>query len=140
MADAGSNTGFVFRSEAFNTTVEREYFVNPCCFGDDTARWLISRLRQNGYATDTEPGQEDFGWYFGFEACGVRHVAIIGFRPGEDGEPSDWLCWLEREAGLIASMLGRQKNVRPEAVAAIQQTLAASDIITNLRTGPEKDL
>jgi len=44
-----------FRSSAFNTSEVRDYFINDCCFGDDLAKWMISRLRQAGVATDDEP-------------------------------------------------------------------------------------
>jgi hypothetical protein len=37
-----------FQSSAFNTTVTKDYFINPECFGDDLARWLITRLRATG--------------------------------------------------------------------------------------------
>ncbi len=30
-----------FESEAFNHSEPKEYFINPCCFGDDLARWLM---------------------------------------------------------------------------------------------------
>jgi len=53
----------VFESNAFNTSIEGENFINPGCFGDDVARWLIGQLRADGHVTE-EPRQEDFGWYF----------------------------------------------------------------------------
>ena len=56
----------VFESRAFNHTEPKEYFINPCCFGDDLARWLMEELAQQGIGVDDEPGQEDFGWYFEF--------------------------------------------------------------------------
>jgi hypothetical protein len=33
-----------FNSDAFNTTEEKDYFINPSCFGDDAARWLLNSL------------------------------------------------------------------------------------------------
>ncbi|MBI2688844.1 MAG: hypothetical protein HYX27_21280 [Acidobacteria bacterium] len=101
MGATGLNTGFAFRSDSFNTTVEKDYVINPCCYGDDAARWLIAELRTKGYASGAEPGQEDFGWYFGFEAGGVRHDVVIGFRPDGDDGQGEWLCWMERHAVLI---------------------------------------
>ena len=34
-----------FRSSAFNTTQPKDYFINPGCFGDDVAKWLMGELR-----------------------------------------------------------------------------------------------
>lgn len=68
-------TVVTFESTAFNMTEPRNYFINPCCFGDDVAEWLIRELSKQGMGTDEKPGQEDFGWYLNFEAGGYRpHV------------------------------------------------------------------
>lgn len=37
-----------FKSTAFNTTEEKETFINPGCFGDDVGKWLIRELRSRG--------------------------------------------------------------------------------------------
>jgi hypothetical protein len=141
MGRRGQNIGFAFRSGAFNTTEPRDYFINPCCFGDDAARWLIAELRKRGVATDEEPGQEDFGWYFGFEAAGVRYLAILGFRPDEeDGGEGEWLCTFERDAGILASMFGKRRDVGPEAAEAMRQAFNDSTVITSVRSGPESEL
>ena len=70
-----------FESTAFNMAEPKEYFINPCCFGDDLAKWLIDELRKKGSETDDEPGQEDFGWYLNFETAGIAHCFVIGHRP-----------------------------------------------------------
>jgi len=72
-----------FRSNTFNITEPREYFINECCFGDDLCRWLISQLRQKGIQTDDQPGQEDFGWYFNFVIDGKRSCFVTGFQPND---------------------------------------------------------
>jgi hypothetical protein len=130
---------FAFRSQAFNTIKEKEYFINPCCFGDDLARWLISQLRDNGHATEEEPGQEDFGWYFGFEIVGVKHDIVIGYRPDPDPGDGEWLCWIERKAGLVGSMLGKRRHVRPEALEALREILSSSSVISSVRSCSESD-
>lgn len=52
-------TVVTFCSAAFNPTQPRPYFINPGCFGDDRARWLIGELRHQGLETDEKPDQED---------------------------------------------------------------------------------
>jgi len=37
-------TVVTFESTAFNMITPRDYFVNPCCFGDDLAEWLIREI------------------------------------------------------------------------------------------------
>lgn len=51
-----------FRSPLFNISVPRDYFINPCCYGDDLAAWLAEGLRAKGYQVEG-PDQEDWGWY-----------------------------------------------------------------------------
>ena len=33
-----------FGSAAFNMAEPKDYFINPCCFGDDVANWLIGKV------------------------------------------------------------------------------------------------
>ena len=124
----------IFRSDAFNTTEARPYFINPECFGDDVARWLMRELAARGAHVAAEPGQEDFGWYFTFRAGGTDHDFVLGYRAGADGEPGDWMGTIERNAGLLPSLLGaRDRGVRPEAARAIHGVLAASAQISDIR-------
>jgi hypothetical protein len=61
--DSKVRTVATFESTAFNMADPKDYFINPRCFGDDLAKWLIDELRKQGLETDDEPGQEDFGWF-----------------------------------------------------------------------------
>ncbi len=128
-----AKTCLVFRSTAFNTSEPKEYFINECCFGDDLARWLMVELRSKGYSTVGEPGQEDFGWYFTFEVEGVKHDAVIGHRPISDDGESEWLCWIERTAGLLGSLAGRRNDIDPQAVQVLQSVLQSSPLITDVQ-------
>jgi hypothetical protein len=100
-------TVVTFESTAFNMTEAKDYFINPCCFGDDVAAWLIRELRKKGMRTDEKPGQEDFGWYLNFEVAGIVYTFVIGHRPNGETEAGTWIGWLERKRGLIGSILGR---------------------------------
>ena len=123
------NTVVFFASEAFNHTEPRNYFINPCCFGDDLARWLMEELVEAGIAVEAEPGQEDFGWYFGFSVEDEKYCAVIA----GDGE-GEWYVVVERACGFLGSVFGgRHRNVGRPGVAAIENVLSRSDRIANLR-------
>jgi hypothetical protein len=111
-----------FRSSSFNTLAIRDYFINDCCFGDDLARWMMARLRQAGIATDPEPGQEDFGWYFEFTVHGGKHCCVLGFQ---EGDPEGlWRMWVERGRGFFGSVLGMSGyGIQPAAVRALNDCL-----------------
>ncbi len=122
-----------FESSAFNTTEPREYFINPNCFGDDLAKWLLAALRRAGLKADEEPGQEDFGWYFDFTVPEGEHCVVVGFRPGDPAPQGCWIAWLERSRGFLGSLFGgRQCGIAPSAVAALHAALQAPEI-RNLR-------
>jgi hypothetical protein len=130
----------IFKTKTFNTTIRRDYFLNPSCFGDDAARWLISELAARGHRPDTAPGQQDFGWHFGFHAGGARHTAVIGFRPGMYGGEGEWICWIQRRPGSAGGSSGKQLDVQPEAVKTIQDILISSPTVTVLKFCDWKDL
>ncbi len=123
----------LFRSDAFNTTEERDYFINSCCFGDDVARWFISELQKSNVVVDAEPGQEDWGWYLFFTCGNVQHTLLIRLRP-EDDDSNDWLCFIEGSPRSFWSWIKREKKtIHPCAARAIHDVLSKSDKITQIR-------
>jgi hypothetical protein len=40
--DPKIKTVVAFESTAFNMAEPKDYFINPCCFGDDVATWLAA--------------------------------------------------------------------------------------------------
>jgi hypothetical protein len=116
-------TVVTFESAAFNRSEHKDYFINPGCFGDDVAVWLIQELRNRKQETAATPGQEDFGWYFNFRVSGTEHSFVLGYRPGDETESGVWIGWLERSRGLI--LFGfRQRGIQPEAVRIIHEVLS----------------
>ena len=126
-------TVVTFQSATFNTTEERDYFINPGTYGDDLARWVIAELSRRSYGVDIEPGQEDFGWYVNFRAGSRPYTFVIGYRPADGSDPGSWIGWIERDAGFIASMFGGRRKVDLSTVEAIHGLLAESPEISNIR-------
>ena len=133
-------TVVTFESTAFNMTEPKDYFINPCCFGDDVAEWLILELRKRGMRTDEKPGQEDFGWFLNFEAAGVGHTFVIGHRPTGESEVGTWIGWLERKRRLIGSIVGgRRRGIQASAAQAIHQILTGSSVVGNVQWHFQRD-
>jgi hypothetical protein len=127
-----------FRSDRFNTSEPREHFINPECFGDDVAAWLIQELRARGVDVDPEPGQEDFGWYLRYQVHGVGYCFVLGLIPGDDVEAPCWAGWFERETGFLATLLGgRRRGISPAAIAAVRDVLGSSPVIRDLEWLPD---
>jgi hypothetical protein len=122
-----------FRSDRFNTSQPREYFINPECFGDDVAAWLIQELRARGADVDAEPGQEDFGWYVRYRVGGTSYCFVLVLIPGDDAEEACWAGWFERDAGFLASLFGgRRRGIAPAAVQLVREVLTSSPGIRDL--------
>jgi len=125
-------TEATFRSSAFNTSDVKPYFINPGCFGDDLAKWIMARLRSSGVRTADEPRQEDFGWYFEFEVPAGTHCCVLGYQA--DHPEGLWLLWLERRRGFLGSIFGmRKRGIDPAAVKALQDVLGAAPEIRHLQ-------
>lgn len=132
--DAKVRTVVTFESTAFNMADPKDYFINPCCFGDDLAKWLIEELRKQGSGTDDEPGQEDFGWYLNFETAGIAHTFVIGHRPTGESEAGTWFGVIERNRGFFGSIFGRRRRgIQPSAADAIHAILSTSPLIQDVR-------
>lgn len=137
---ATTRTVVTFRSEKFNSNRPQEYFINPCCFGDDLCRWLIAQLTADGIGCDPEPGQEDFGWYFNFRLGNDLYCLVCGFRPADGDCAGVWVAWLERSTGFLASLFGgRNRNIDASAPAKIHKVLARCAEISHIRWHIKED-
>jgi hypothetical protein len=111
-----------FTSSAFNTTEEKDYFINPTCFGDDLGAWLKSRLEEHGYAVDG-PGQEDWGWYLECAADRERALVCIGFI-GDDRV--DWQIIIDPRRSLLDRLRGREGAILPRLVQDLHAVLTTA--------------
>ena len=76
---------------------------------------------------------------------------MIGFRPGDEeatraylgdqvdldmppDEPSEWICVLERDRGLLGSVLGRRNHgIGGDAANLVHEALSGTNEITHIR-------
>jgi hypothetical protein len=117
-----------FTTDLFNLTEQKDYFINPNCYGDDLARWLAGKLKAKGISVVGEPEQEDFGWYVRYMMNGVAYCAVIGNK-----ESKSWYVVIELVRGLFSSMLGqRHKNISAAAIEAIDAALREEPRITDV--------
>jgi hypothetical protein len=132
-------TVVTFESTAFNMAEPQDYFINPCCFGDDVAKWRIGELRKQGVETD-ENRQEDFGWYLNFAVRGAGHCFVIGHRPTGESEEGTWIGWLASSRGFIGSVLsGSKRGIQPLAAQAIHRILSRSPLVRGVRWHFQRD-
>lgn len=132
------NKGFILATNRFNVSVVGPHFINPCCFGEDLARWLRSSLRERGIETDQER-QEDWGWYFyaRFEGrryrIDVAHGTPLGVAPKQQ-EPAEWHLTLSRRRSLLEKILRRNKVNASESFAIVLEQVLKGE--TDFRIQP----
>jgi hypothetical protein len=97
----------VFDSARFNLSQARESYINDCCFGDDTARWLVETLRERNFEV-TEPDQEDWGWYFEVDCAGSHYLVGVGGNADDDaaGNQGRWRLIVEKRRTLWEKLKG----------------------------------
>ncbi len=90
-------------TDLFEHREGKPHFINECCFGEDFAAWLRSRLADlvpEGFTVD-QPIQEDYGWGFwvrrGKESFWIA-LSYVGDGPTE--EPAQWVVSISYDAGL----------------------------------------
>ena len=136
-----TRTQVSFVTKLFNTEEVKDYFINPCCFGDDCAQWLIDRLAsQNIEKIDEKPTQEDWGWCF-FVSTGQRNF-LIGVGLTEDAEPSNtWLVFVESQLGWIDRRFSGKSDASAllETCAAVDRALKSASGISDVRWHYKED-
>ena len=129
-----------FECAAFNTTERRDYFLHESAYGDDLAEWLMDELRARNIEIDAEPGQDEFGWHFGFRKDEVDYRFTVSRRPAGAERPGVWIGLLERKAGRFGKLLrGAGRGIESEAVLAIHSVLNSSLLIRNLKWHYRRD-
>jgi hypothetical protein len=127
-------TSFEFKSTYFNNSVPKDDFVNPGCYGDDLAVWLIEKLKDSGVETVSGPEPEDYGWYFKFRISGIEYCVVVGFQPNDVETGDCWLGWIERDVAFLQSLFGgRHRGIAPEAVEAIDSVLRSAPEVNGLK-------
>ena len=124
-----------FQSDLFNNSEERDYFINPDCFGDDVCKFVIEKLSSAGIDCDKAPRQEDWGWYFRFQFGSQKYTFNCSFRPdcGEESGDQAWICFLECVERCLPVFHKPKKDIPLDAVKEIHLALASTDNIFDIK-------
>ncbi len=90
-------------TDLFEHRQVKPHFINPCCFGEDFAAWLLNELaalRSAGFEF-SEPIQEDYGWGVWANRGGDPFwVALSYCGDGPTEEPAEWVVSVNYDPGL----------------------------------------
>lgn len=134
-------THVTFVTKLFNREEVKDYFVNPSCFGDDCAQWLIDRLASQGIEKmDGKPVQEDWGWHFRISVAQRDFMIGVGLYEDE-GSPNTWLAFIKSHLGSLSrKIFGQSDDAELLAVCeAVDRALKSSPEISDVRWHTEED-
>ena len=79
----------------------KPHFINPCCFGEDFAAWLLVELAPLRDFELSEPIQEDYGWgLWASRAEDPFWIALSYCGEGPAEEPAEWVVSVNYDPGL----------------------------------------
>jgi hypothetical protein len=136
-----ARTHVTFVTELFNTEDVKDYFINPCCFGDDCAQWLIDRLVSQGSEKVGErPTQEDFGWFFSATMGQQDFTICVGLYKDKDS-PNTWLVFIDSQLSRLGGkFFGRSDDAELLVVCeAVDRALKSESEIGDVRWHTEED-
>jgi hypothetical protein len=113
----------------FNVSKVGEYFINPCCFGEDLAAWLRIKLADR-VATVGPPGQEDWGWYLQVKydrdsyLLGMSGYAEENSANADDGE---WRIVVKKNRSIWQWMSGKGQITVQDGMFALIQTILRNE-------------
>jgi hypothetical protein len=111
-------------TDLFEHREVKHHFINPCCFGEDFAAWLRSRLSpltaERFHLGD--PIQEDYGWGFWASLLKDRFwIAISYAGDGPQEEPAQWVISVDYRAGL--NLIRLFNNSHQQAFASLRDRI-----------------
>jgi hypothetical protein len=89
-----------FKTRVFANKEPQPHFINPRCFGEDVAAWLLQQLQNSSWSL-SEPIQEDYGWGFWAKVDKNTYWVAIGIMDEAIGaDIGEWCVTVADDPGL----------------------------------------
>jgi hypothetical protein len=123
----------LFRTRIFNLSKVGEHFINPCCFGEDLAAWLRSRLANKNVEAGT-PYQEDWGWEMPVTMEGASYYLGVSGNADEPGsDEGEWRIIVSKRRSIWERLAGKETiTAEDPLLKLIEQILSGEPAITNV--------
>jgi hypothetical protein len=129
----------LFKTARFNLSKIDETFINPCCFGEDLARWLGEALLERKFEI-SEPYQEDWGWELPVknESAGY-YLCMSGYADdeGANSNAGEWRIIIEKRRSIGQRLTGKGKiESSDRMLVSVREILEAEPDIRDVRIEP----
>ncbi len=111
----------LFQTNRFNVSEVKEYFINPCCFGEDLAEWLRQQLAKKGSQhRHALPRRLGLG-----NACraGLSGLFLGGNRISSEGavdkNDGEWRIMVETRRSIWERLRGKNKISESDPILSI---------------------
>jgi hypothetical protein len=118
----------LFETSRFNLSQPRDYFINDCCFGDDTAEWLRGKLAELAIQA-TKQEQEDWGWYINVVHGGSSYFVGIGGNAegATSGNRGEWRLMIEKQRSLMEKIIGKNRMAENEELIGVLRRIVEKE-------------
>lgn len=118
-------THVTFATDVFEQKTPQAHFINPCCFGEDCARWLADCLKEKGFVAEAV-FQEDWGWCF--------YVGKVWVGVGLVEEENCWLVFCELNSGFFKKLFGyAEEDAQLQLCYAIDEVLKTAVHVRDIK-------
>lgn len=125
----------LFRSSRFNLSKVEEHFINPCCFGEDVAAWLIPKLAVKDIET-AKPYQEDWGWEIPARCGEDSYFVCISGNADDSGTLKDegqWRIMVVKRRSIWERLTGKGETAADDPLTrAIEEILVKEPTVTDV--------
>lgn len=119
----------IFRTCRFNLSKVGEHFINPCCFGEDLAAWLRTKLTEKGIET-RQPYQEDWGWELPATRGSDSYYLCMSGNSDESSTSKDegeWGIIVEKKRSILQQVRGRGKIAANDKMASMIEAILRAE-------------
>ena len=124
------------RTARFNLSKAGRHFINPCCFGEDFADWLRTKLVERKVQVRL-PYQEDWGWELPVIDGSEKYYLCMSGNADDAKNSQDqgeWNIIIEKKRSIAKRLRGSGGiSVNDKIVRTLEEILCAEPTIQDVR-------
>jgi hypothetical protein len=123
-----NSLNILFKTSRFNLSKVGEHFINPCCFGEDLAAWLGTKLSDRNIQV-RPPYQEDWGWELPVKH-GIKSYYLCMNGNSDNGANKDegeWRIIVEKRRSIWQRVSGTGKIAATDAMGRLIEDILSSE-------------